>query len=76
MFLLGLYNKNGIKITQAQKCKYNASLQQKNKNFKKELCLLRPVFQFLLKTSFDSRTDHFKIQFHAFLESNQIFHCF
>lgn len=37
MFLLGLYNKNGIKITQAQKCKYNASHQQKNKILKAEL---------------------------------------
>lgn len=76
MFLLGLCNKNGIKITQAQKCKYNASLQQKNKNFKAELCLLRLVFQFLWKASFDSRIDHLRIQFHVFLESNQIFHCF
>lgn len=27
MLLLGLYNKNGIKIIQAQKCKYIATLQ-------------------------------------------------
>jgi hypothetical protein len=33
MFLLGLYNKNGIKTIQAQKCKYNASLPAEEINF-------------------------------------------